>query len=184
MQCTAFIDGYTDFKDGLLSPDREAQFRRHLAECSACEHYDRVLHDGLEALTAMPEQASSDDFMSRLQHRLYNLDQGVADASSNRFVGSAALVAVASVGLLALFWLPFAARVPIELELPPVAVQRPASQLTANSNQVPSLFRSGPFVEPASLFDANAPQSFLDGEREWYSNRQQRPKVFLAADLH
>jgi hypothetical protein len=24
MQCTGFIDGYTDFKDGLLSPDREA----------------------------------------------------------------------------------------------------------------------------------------------------------------
>jgi hypothetical protein len=183
MQCTGFIDGYTDFKDGLLRPDHEAEFRQHLADCPKCEHYDRVLRDGLQLLSSMPEQASSDDFMSRLQHRLYNLDQGVVDASSNRFVGSAALVAVAGVGLLALFWLPFAASVPIELELSPVAVERPSGQLTVNSNQVPSLFRSGPFVDPASLFDANAPQSFLDGERAWYSNQLQRPRVFLAADI-
>ena len=150
MQCTGFIEEYTDFRDGLLSPSRTAEFQAHMAACPACERYDRVLRDGLELLAELPEPETSDDFMPRLQHRLYNVDEGVLHTTSNRFLGSAALVAVASVGLLALFWLPFAASVPIEIELPAVAVERPPEQLVSQEQTVPSLLRSGPFVQPAS----------------------------------
>ncbi|MFW6039697.1 MAG: anti-sigma factor family protein [Gemmatimonadota bacterium] len=183
MQCKGFLDGYTDFRDGRLAPDRELEFRAHMEACSACERYDRVLRSGLELLSELPEPAASDDFMPRLQHRLYNVEQGVLDSSSNRFLGSAALVAVAAVGLLALFWLPFAASVPIEVELPAVAAERPPEQLVTDQEEVPSLLRSGPFVQPVGLLDGPRQQSFLDGERQWYPPRQQSPRVFLTADL-
>lgn len=182
MQCSGFLEGYTDFRDGLLGPAREAEFRVHMDGCPACERYDRVLRDGLRLLSDIEDPEGSDDFMPRLQHRLYNLDQGVLDSSSNRFLGSAALVAVAAVGLLALFWLPFAASVPVEVELPAVAVERPPEQLVTFDDEVPSLLSSGPFVLPASLRDGRPQDSFLDGERQWYPPRQQGPKVFLAAD--
>lgn len=182
MQCTDFIEGYTDFRDGLLDEARTEAHVRHIESCSACARYDRVLRGGLELLHSLPEAESSDDFMSRLQHRLYNVDQGLPDSVTNRFVGSAALAAVAGVGLLALFWLPFAASVPIELELQPVAVERPSGQV-AGSNELPSLFRSGPFVEPVSLLDDRAGGSYLDGEHEWYPTRRDNSRVFLAADV-
>lgn len=184
MQCTGFLEEYTEFRDGLLSPAREAEFRAHMDACPACARYDQVVRDGLQLLSDLPEPESSDDFMPRLQHRLYNLDQGVLDAGSHRFLGSAALVAVASVGILALFWLPFAASVPVEVELPAVAVERPPEQLVTSDNQMPSLLRSGPFVQPVGLAgDAYSQPSFLDGERQWYPATQQGPKVFLTADL-
>lgn len=183
MQCTGFLEGYTEFRDGRLSPAREAAFRAHLDGCSACTRYDRTIRDGLQLLAELPEAEGSEDFMPRLTHRLYNLDQGVLDTSSRRFLGSAALVAVASVGLLALFWLPFAASVPVELELPAVAVERPPEQLVTFDNQTPSLLRSGPFVQPADRLDGRPQTSFLDGERQWYPSKQQTPRVFLTTGL-
>jgi len=184
MQCTGFLEGYTDFRDGRLDPTLDAAFREHRDACSACAGYDRTIRDGLRLLAELPEAESSEDFMPRLTHRLYNVDQGVLDTASNRFLGSAALVAVASVGLLALFWLPFAASVPVELELPAVAVERPPEQLVTFENQMPSLLRPGPFVEPADRFDGRPQTSFLDGERQWYPAKQQAPRVFLTTDLH
>ena len=53
------------------------------------------------------------------------------------------MVAVAAVGLLALVWLPFASRIPVEVELAPVAVTAPSP-----ADDVPSLFSDGPFVAP------------------------------------
>lgn len=184
MQCKGFLEGYTDFRDGRLDPALEAAFRAHMDACSDCARYDRTIRDGLRLLADLPEAEGSDDFIPRLTHRLYNLDQGVLDTSSSRFLGSAALVAVASVGLLALFWLPFAASVPVELELPAVAVERPAEQLVTYDNQMPSLLRPGPFVQPADRLDGHRQTSYLDGERQWYPANQQTPRVFLTTVLH
>ena len=99
--------------------------------------------------------------MPRLRHRLYNVDCGVAEGRRS-FGGSAALVGVAAVGLLALFWRPFAASVPLEMELPAVSAQFPPP----GSVELPSLFRSGPFVTTLLLED----DTHLDGyltEFEW-----------------
>jgi hypothetical protein len=137
---------------------------------------------GLELLSEIPRPESPDDFMTRLQHRLYNVDQGVVDKSSNRLLGSAALVGVATVGVLALFWLPFAASVPVEWELSPVAVEKPSEQLVFDRGNTPSLLGSGPFVVPVSLLDEQASKSYLDGELEWFPNKRPGPRAFLMAD--
>lgn len=182
MQCTSFINGYTDYRDGLLPPAREAAFRQHCIGCPDCGRYDRVMCSGLELLSEIPRPESPDDFMTRLQHRLYNVDQGVVDKSSNRLLGSAALVGVATVGVLALFWLPFAASVPVEWELSPVAVEKPSEQLVFDRGNTPSLLGSGPFVVPVSLLDEQASKSYLDGELEWFPNKRPGPRAFLMAD--
>lgn len=178
MSCDRFIELYSDFRDGVLEPEVQAELEAHVERCPCCARYDRVMQRGLEILTSMPSAESSDDFMPRLRHRLYNVDCGVTEGS-RRFGGSAALIGVAAVGLLALFWLPFAASVPVEMELPPVSATAPPPV----ENEVPALFRSGPFVSTLLLED----ESYVEGdlpEFEWPPLQQARHAVgFEAAYL-
>jgi len=168
MSCDLLIERYSDFRDGLLDPETRAEVESHLADCPCCARYHRVMQRGLELLTDIPPAESSDDFMPRLRHRLYNVDCGVTEGRRS-FGGSAALVGVAAVGLLALFWLPFAASVPVEMELPAISAQLPPP----GAGELPALFRSGPFVSTLLLED----ESHLDGylpEYEW----PPRPQTF------
>jgi hypothetical protein len=175
MSCDQFIERYTEYRDGLLDARTLAEVEEHLVSCSCCARYDRVMNRGLELLSDLPCAESSDDFMPRLRHRLYNVDCGVSEGRRS-FGGSAALVGVAAVGLLALFWLPFAATVPLEMELPAVSARYdpPAA------SELPSLFRSGPFVTTLLVED----ESYLDGyltEFEWPPRPQASSAVAIEA---
>ena len=175
MRCDEFIEVYTDYRDGLLDAETVERVEAHLDCCACCARYERVMQRGLELLSDIPSAQSSEDFMPRLRHRLYNVDCGVTEGRRS-FGGSAALVGVAAVGLLALFWLPFAANVPLEMELPAVSAQFPPP----GSYDVPSLFRSGPFVSTL-LIEAD---SNLDGyltEYEWPPRPQPRSAVAIEA---
>lgn len=175
MSCDRFIERYTDFRDGLLDAVERSEAEAHLTGCACCARYHRVMQQGLELLKHMPAAESSDDFMPRLRHRLYNVDCGVAEGRRS-FGGSAALVGVAAVGLLALFWLPFAASVPLEMELAAVSAQLPP----AGAEPVPSLFRSGPFVSTLLVEE----DSFVDGyltEFEWPPPPQAQTAVAIEA---
>jgi hypothetical protein len=165
MLCEEFLQDYSDYCDGLMCAERRAEFEGHLATCPGCARYDRVLQRGVELLKALPAEGADDDFMPRLVHRLYNVDEGLHPAA-HRFAGGAALVGVAAVGLLALFWLPFAGSVPLELELEPVSARAPASL------EPPALFRSGPFITAVAVETdlrpdpdfASWPSRLYDGE--------------------
>ncbi|MCG8469229.1 MAG: zf-HC2 domain-containing protein [Gemmatimonadetes bacterium] len=163
MVCKEFIDRYTDYRDELLSSDERARFEEHLEDCESCRRYERVLSRGLTLWRGLPVASASPDFLPRLQHRLYHVEDA-GKLSTRRHLGSAALVAVASVGLLAVTWMPFAARASIEVELPAVAVEVP---VTFVADGQPSLFEEPPYVgpflaplgttldEPAGLFTTN-----------------------------
>ena len=175
MSCDRFIELYTDYRDGVLTPALHAEVEEHLEECPCCERYHRVMQRGLEILSSVPSAESSDDFMPRLRHRLYNVDCGITEGR-RRFGGSAALIGVAAVGLLALFWLPFAATVPVEMELAPVSAHAPPP----GAEEVPALFRSGPFVSTLLLED----ETYLDGELqefEWSPRLQAESAVAIEA---
>ena len=161
MSCDKFIELYSDYRDGLLEPSAAAAVEAHLSACGCCARYHHVMQRGLEILTDIPCAESSDDFLPRLRHRLYNVDCGVPDGRSH-FGGRAALVGVAAVGLLALFWLPFAASVPMEMELPAISAELPPP----GSFEVPSLFRSGPFVTTLLVEEQPYPDGDLP-EIEW-----------------
>lgn len=143
MDCEGFLRGYSDFVDCRLDPAAHAAVEAHLERCDSCAHYDRVVQRGLFIYRNLPAPQPSPDFFPRLRHRLYYRDDGSWARGTS--VGSAALVAVAAVGFLAVAWLPFATRVSVEVELPPVAVEAPPGELG-----LPSLFSQGPFLGPAA----------------------------------
>lgn len=147
MECKEFLEGYSAYLDGVVSRDEETAFRRHLERCEACARYDRVIQRGVEIFRNLPRPDPSPDFLPRLRHRLYHIEDGIPFDTA-RHGGSAALVAVAAVGLLALAWLPFASRMPVEVELPAVAVEAPRPE--PEREDLPSLFDPGPFVAPPS----------------------------------
>lgn len=145
MGCEDFLESYSDFVDGRLEPARHGAFEAHLERCASCARYDRVVQRGLFIFRNLPELQPSSDFLPRLRHRLYHVQDQERIARGTP-VGSAALVAVAAVGFLAVAWLPFATRLTVELELPPVAVEAPPGE-----PDVPSLFGRGPFIAPADF---------------------------------
>ncbi len=100
---------------------------------------------------ALPGAATSPDFQPRLQHRLYHVDDA-GKLSPRQHLGGAALVAVASVGLLAVTWLPFATRIPVEVELAPMAVEAPRPVV---AERQPGLFDRGPYMPDRFLLPLN-----------------------------
>lgn len=144
MDCEEFLNGYSEYTDGLRGSEQLRAFEHHLRSCPTCARYDRVVKQGTDLLRNLPRPGTSADFLPRLRHRLYHIDDHTVLGS--RLGGSAALIAMAAVGVLALVWLPFARRIPVEVELAPVAVTVPASNA-----EIPSLFSSGPFVTPVAF---------------------------------
>jgi predicted anti-sigma-YlaC factor YlaD len=154
MRCEEFLKGYSSYLDNVLTGEQVDAYAEHIRECRACRRYDRVVKRGQQLCQVLPPVESSPDFIPRLKHRLYHIDD--ASRLASRHIGSAALVAVASVGFLALAWLPFATRMTVEVELPAIAVSTPAPSAT-DSESVPALFRSGPFVESAANWGPTVP---------------------------
>jgi hypothetical protein len=135
MDCDTFLDGHSDFRDGLLTlPDRVA-FEAHLRECDHCARYDRVVDRGVQVLRDRPELEVSDDFMGRLQHRLYHVDDEMAAARRRRGPVSrgavAALAAAASVAAVALLPRLYPGAAPTVTMLQPVAAVAPAPAASA-----------------------------------------------------
>lgn len=144
MDCQEFLEGYSSYLDGVASTSEQEAFDDHLECCEACARYDRVVQRGLKVFRNLPRVRTSSDFLPRLRHRLYHVDDAIPERSRTSG-GSAALVAVAAVGILALAWMPFATSVPVEVELPAVSVEAPPPE---SAESLPSLFDRGPFLAP------------------------------------
>lgn len=110
MSCDEILAAHTDYLDGLLPAHEAARVQWHLASCTACGRYDRIVRRGTELVREMPEIVPSDDFTERLQHRLYHVQDAAALASTRgASPGVAATVAVAGV-LALLAWSPLMVR--------------------------------------------------------------------------
>ncbi|MDX1578315.1 MAG: zf-HC2 domain-containing protein [Gemmatimonadota bacterium] len=157
MRCKEFIESYTEYCDGRLAPEERERFDAHVEACDSCRRYRSVLERGLALWRALPPASASEDFLPRLRHRLYHLDDA-GKLSPRRHLGSAALVAVASVGFLALSWLSFATNMSVEVELPAVAVEAPPG---VTEDREPSLFEDGPHLR-SNMVLVPAPAA-LDG---------------------
>lgn len=145
MNCEEFQERYSEYRDERAAADELARFEDHVQECEACARFDRVVSRGVEVFRDLPSPSPSPDFYDRLKHRIYHLEDGIPSTGSWP-AGSAAVLAVAAAGLLALAWVPFVSRAPVEVELQPVSVERPDARRSVEREK-PALFRSGPFLD-------------------------------------
>ena len=103
MTCLQFRDRYSDYRDGLITSERELrQYQRHFAYCAACRRYDAAVRRGVLALRAARHAiAPSPDFRRRLESRLARERPGEPELPARAGLAAALLLA-ALLGLLAL----------------------------------------------------------------------------------
>src|SRR3989442_7475780 len=72
MTCLQFRERYSDYRDGLITCERELRrFQRHFAHCPACRRYDAAVRRGVLALQAGQHAITpSPDFPRPLASRL------------------------------------------------------------------------------------------------------------------
>ncbi len=61
MNCSEFLELYSDYRDGRLESARVARsVREHLSECEACMRYDALICRGVMTLRSVNEQEPSE----------------------------------------------------------------------------------------------------------------------------
>lgn len=101
MTCHEFIQRYSEFSDGRLPETEADRFRAHTLICRRCERYDRVIREGRELLSGVPDIEPSHDFRPRLQHRIFHLREELKQERSG--AGTLATMGVATF-LLTAVW--------------------------------------------------------------------------------
>lgn len=96
MDCGDFLDGYSDFRDDRVALPERAAFDAHLAACVSCARYHRVVAGGVRVLHEARALEVSDDFMERLQHRLYHVDMERAPGRRAPALRAAGILAAAA----------------------------------------------------------------------------------------
>ncbi|CAN5898324.1 hypothetical protein BH23GEM7_BH23GEM7_25710 [soil metagenome] len=153
VDCSQFLDGYSEYRDGLLGDSTREAFLAHLAACQSCSRYDRVVSRGTELFRELPRLECSDDFMPRLQHRIFHLDDELKGFGRHTS-GTSAMLTFTIAALFALAaWLPALRSAPAVVRLPAVAARAPQPPV-----QAPALFRGGPLL---------APENSANVAREW-----------------
>ncbi len=139
VDCTQFLDAYSEFRDGLLTRELMQGHEAHLVACSSCARYDRVVEQGIRVFRDLPPVEPSQDFVPRLQHRLYHLEEEMRSPSGHASGTPVAftLAIAAIIGVSA--WMPTIRARPAEFRLPPVAAHAPH-----RLQGVHVLFESGP----------------------------------------
>jgi anti-sigma factor RsiW len=130
MNCTGFIEAFSDYCDGSGTPTFRDDAEVHLASCCSCRRYLEVYERGRSLLRSFPDVQVSDDFHPRLQHRIYHVDDEGALAPGGH-MGSATTAATAlgmALLVVAAAWSPAVLLRERVVELAPIVVTQPASR--------------------------------------------------------
>jgi anti-sigma factor RsiW len=60
MPCRELVELVTDYLEGTLSPDDNARFEAHVADCEYCETYLEQMRQTIGALGRLPEESLSE----------------------------------------------------------------------------------------------------------------------------
>lgn len=142
VSCHEFISAYSDYRDGLIGAGLARSLATHLNECSSCARYDRVIRRGVEVARAIDGPPPSSEFLPRLQHRIYHLEDDFRPGPFGSGVSVALLLMITVVfGVSA--WLPVVhsagdpARLPAITALAPLAEQVPPVETFTAASDVP-----------------------------------------------
>jgi len=160
MNCEHFLDSFSEYEDGLLTESERNLFDAHVRECESCGRYVAVVRRGRSLLTALPAIEPGEDFVPRLQHRLYHVADGerlLREGQSSSGITAVTALAIAVVlGVVA--WSPSLRR-SVEVELPAIVVNEPPS-----SRSLGLVYRSSPLAPAAGT---SGDRSFWSGARDY-----------------
>lgn len=162
VDCARFLEEYSDFRDCLLAPEQRREFEAHLAACSSCARYDRVVDRGASIFRELPEVEPSEDFAARLQHRIFHVEDEMR-APGRSFSGISAPTAFSIAAVLAAAaWLPVL-RSPADsaYRLPAVSAHAPQPEIPVLSVAGPLLAHTAVLHEGLEPADLHARDSHL-----------------------
>lgn len=143
MTCSEYVERFSEIYDGTASAEVIRLADEHLASCSGCGRYRHVVDRGAQLLRALPTPEVNEDFVPRLQHRIYHVDQ---DALLRRHTHSGA-TAMAVLGmavlLVAVAWAPALRPGAPVVELAPIVVNAPPQALRGRTAASFSAFAVG-----------------------------------------
>ncbi len=123
--CRDFLDGYSDFRDGLLSESRHQCGLDHLDDCVSCNRYDRVVDEGVKLLRGLGEEAVVEREGPELPSFMYTQAQDEplrAEGSSFSFSAAGAVAVLLGVAA----WVPSLTHSALpELEMAPIMAVAP-----------------------------------------------------------
>lgn len=124
--CRAFLDRYSDYRDGRLDDLGRSRFIGHMAECGPCRRYDRVVRRGVDVLRkapqGVPRRRLSVGDVRRLATAFERESLALGTAGSGVTLAAATLVALL---LAAVAWSPFLSRHTPDVRMPPVVAGAP-----------------------------------------------------------
>jgi anti-sigma factor RsiW len=141
VNCSDFLEDYSAFRDGLLPAGRAAEFDAHLAACTSCTRYDRVIGGGVELVREIGTVEPSGDFMDRLQHRIYHVEDEMRASRHAASGTSVAFTLAIAAAIGAAAWAPT-----MRPKVPQVSHPAVAANAPVRTETVPSVFRAGPLL--------------------------------------
>jgi len=136
MNCREFIARFSEYYDGTGPKDFLREARRHEGSCERCGRYRHVVEKGAALLKDLPGVDLEEDFTPRLQHRLYHVDEELAQGRQ----GSSGTTALTALGMAIVVtvvaWSPALRHEPV-VELDPIEVTEPPLQ-TRPTNALPT----------------------------------------------
>lgn len=125
MTCSEYVEGFSEIYDGTASAEAVRQADEHVASCEACRRYNRVVARGAQILRALPGPEVNEDFVPRLQHRLYHVDESALLRRHTHSGTTALAVLGMAVLLVAVAWAPALRPGAPVVELAPIVVNAP-----------------------------------------------------------
>lgn len=130
VDCETFLAEYSALRDDLVSGFERAALEAHRDACPSCTRYDRVVRAGTKLVRETPELDVSDDFMARLEGRMYEVDLERAVQANHVGAGAATVTLSVAALIAAAAWMPV-----VSLQSPSatsrVAVERAAVPASA-----------------------------------------------------
>ena len=145
LNCSRFLQGYSDHRDGLLDAREAARFRSHLEHCPSCARYDRIVSGGVKVLARQGGIEPSDDFALRLKYRLLEMERASERESSGSGITTTVAVTVA-LALAIAAWAPTLRRSAL-----PTLPKAPVAYAPRNLQVVPPPFEVQPLLASRSL---------------------------------
>jgi len=122
MNCTDFLARFSDFLDGSLPAEEVTAMDEHAASCPSCGRYRVVVENGASILRSLPEPELREDFVPRLRHRIYSVDEERSAAEQS---GTPALTVLGiAILLTALAWAPVLRGGGRDVLLEPIVIDR------------------------------------------------------------